>query len=111
MQLQIDGQSFTVEQVEAALRNETSAQNDRETFETITEMIEAALPDFKGPPAPDDWTREALRELIDQRKMLLRALFESQTAINWFHAREGAPLLKSSVASILQRCKSTKAKQ
>lgn len=54
--------------------NEQAAQCDRNSFSEVMAMLDEALPNFKGCPAPDDWTKAALRELIEQREQMIRAL-------------------------------------
>lgn len=57
-----------------AMQNENESWRlDSHNLERLIAQIEKALPNFKGLPAPTDWARVALQELIEQRDELLSA--------------------------------------
>lgn len=55
-------------------QNELANDCDRNSLQVLIDMLEAALPNFKGAPAPTDWARLALSAVIVQRAELLTAL-------------------------------------
>lgn len=63
--------------IEEMQRQLEPCEADRASWAKINKMLCEAMPGYKGPPAPDDWCRCALMELLDQRRALCAALTNS----------------------------------
>lgn len=86
--------------------NEAAAQADRNTFAKLSAMLETALPGFKGCPAPDDWAKAALRELIEQREALTAKLQACEKLISDANAAFYVEGTRKAMFAVMSKTKS-----
>lgn len=75
--------------------NAQADQADRESFAQLITMLEQALPGFKGCPAPDDWAKAALRQLIAQHAAMHAALKRAANHLPFIEGEAARDVLRS----------------